>query len=410
MRILLLSQWFDPEPGATKGLPLAKWLQGRGHEVKVLTGFPNYPGGKVYEGYRIRPWQRQVMDDVPVLRVPLVPSHDSSARNRILNYTSFAASATMIGGPAIGPADVCYAYSPPPTVGLPAVALKKTRGIPFLYHIADMWPDTVVESGMMAPGRKLETMEKYINVWCNFVYRQAAAITVLSPGFKEILVERGVPEEKIHVIYNWTDEDAFFPKAPDMELAKELGLLDRFNIIYAGNLGPMQNLETTVRAAKLLEHLPEIQLVICGTGHEEEKLKTLAKEIGADNVRFIGRRQYWEMNEINAIADGLLVHLKDLPFFSSTIPGKTQVSLASGRPTIMAVAGDAASLIEQAEAGFACTPEDPAAMAEAMRRLYETPPEDRQRMGSNAADFYNSTLSLQIGASRTEEILQQIRR
>ena len=148
MRIVLLSQWFDPEPGATKGLPLAKWLEERGHTVKVLTGFPNYPGGKVYDGYAIRPWQRQTMDGINVLRVPLYPSHDRSAAGRIANFTSFAVSAATIGTAMIGPADVGYVYHPPPTIGLAAVAMKMLRRIPFAYHIADMWPDTVFESGM----------------------------------------------------------------------------------------------------------------------------------------------------------------------------------------------------------------------------------------------------------------------
>lgn len=242
MRIILLSQWFDPEPGATKGLPLARWFQGRGHDVKVLTGFPNYPGGKVYEGYRIRHWQRQTMDGVSVLRVPLYPSHDNSAKGRILNFTSFAVSAATIGTIGIGGADVGYVYHPPPTIGLAAMSLKLFRRIPFVYHIADMWPETVMESGMVEPGRTRNRMERAIHAWCNLVYRQAAAITVLSPGFKDMLVARGVPADKVHVIYNWTDEDAFRPTDPDPDLARVLGLAGRFNVVYAGNLGPMQGL------------------------------------------------------------------------------------------------------------------------------------------------------------------------
>lgn len=411
MRVLLLSQWFDPEPGATKGLPLAKWLQGRGHEVKVLTGFPNYPGGKVYDGYKIKPWQRQEMDGVPVLRVPLYPSHDTSAKGRILNFSSFALSAATIGAAGIGGADVGYVYHPPPTIGLAAMSLKLFRRIPFVYHIADMWPDTVMESGMVAPGPKRDRMEKWINRWCNLVYRQAAAITVLSPGFKDILIARGVPAEKIHVIYNWTDEGAFHPSEPDMKLAAELGLAGRFNVVYAGNLGPMQNLETAIHAAKLVEQdRPDIQVVIAGTGHEEDKLRALAKQLDAKNVLFLGRRQYWEMTAINAIADVLLVHLRDLPFFAATIPGKTQVALASGRPALMAVAGDAAELIETAGAGRACPPENPDAMAAAMRALHDLPAEERAQMGRNAADFYQREISLEVGGARTESLLASVRR
>lgn len=410
MRIILLSQWFDPEPGATKGLPLARWLQARGHEVNVLTGFPNYPGGRVYEGYRIRPLQRQVMEGVPLLRVPLYPSHDSSAVGRMVNFASFAVSAATIGAIGIGGADVGYVYHPPPTVGLAAMSLKLFRRVPFVYHIADMWPETVMESGMVAKGRTRDFMEASIHAWCNLVYRQAAAITVLSPGFKEMLVQRGVPAEKVHVIYNWTDEGAFRPTAPDPALANELGLAGRFNVVYAGNLGPMQGLDTVIRAATLLRDLPSIQIVIAGTGHEENDLKALARETGAVNVRFLGRRQYWEMAGINALSDVLLVHLRDLPFFSATIPGKTQVALASGRPTLMAVAGDAAALVERAGAGLSCPPENPQAMASAILKLYFLSSEERARMGRDGAAFYRREISLEVGGARTEALLESARR
>lgn len=407
MRILLLSQWFDPEPGATKGLPLAKWLQNRGHKVKVLTGFPNYPGGTIYGGYRIRPWQHERMDGVDVFRVPLYPSHDTSPWRRILNFSSFALSASTVGAVGIGPADVAYVYHPPPTIGLAAMTLRMIRRMPFVYHIADMWPETVVESGMVKPGAVRDRMEWVIHEWCNLVYRQAAAITVLSPGFKTMLIERGVPAEKIHVIYNWTDEAAFRPAEPNPELAKTLKLDGRFNIVYAGNLGPMQNLETLIRAAALLVDRPNIQIVIVGTGHEEAQLKALTAELGLSSVLFLGRRQFWEMTEINALADVLLVHLRNLPFFAATIPGKTQVALASGRPILMAVAGDAANLVQEAEAGLICAPEDAQAMADAIRQLHDLAPEARATMGQNARNFYQREISLEVGGKRTEALLER---
>ena len=130
MRVLFLTQWFDPEPGAVRGLPLAKWFLDRGHEVEVITGIPNYPGGKVYDGYRIRFRQRETMDGVPIIRVPLYPSHDQSALRRVANYLSFALAAATIGAFSAKRADVCFAVSPPPTLGLPALVLKYFRRIP----------------------------------------------------------------------------------------------------------------------------------------------------------------------------------------------------------------------------------------------------------------------------------------
>ncbi|MEI6501208.1 MAG: glycosyltransferase, partial [Armatimonadota bacterium] len=181
MRILFLSQWFDPEP-AFKGLCFARELKRRGHEVQVLTGYPNYPGGRIYDGYRVRLLQREDMDGVPVLRVPLYPSHDRSGLRRFANYASFAASAASLGPLVVKPADVAYVYHPPGTIGWPAMVLKALRQIPFVYDIQDLWPDTVTATGMLHN----PLAYRLLDGWLRFVYRQAGHITVLSPGFREV--------------------------------------------------------------------------------------------------------------------------------------------------------------------------------------------------------------------------------
>ncbi len=398
MNILFLTQWFDPEPGALRGLPLARWLTARGHRVQVITGFPNYPGGKVYPGYRIRPYQREVMDGVEVVRVPLFPSHDRSALRRILNFASFALSSATIGTALAHPAEVGFVYHPPPTVALGALVQKALRGLPFVYHIADMWPQSVVESGMIRGERAKKAANALIHAWCDRVYAAAAAVTVLSPGFKRLLVERGVPAEKIHVVYNWTDETHFRPMPGDPALAAELGFAGRFNIVYAGNMGLFQGLSTAIRAAALVRQAnPAIQLVLVGTGQEEAQLKDLAASLGADNVRFVGRREFWEMPAINAISDALLVHLRDFDFFRTTIPSKVQVSLASGRPVLMAVPGDAADIVRAANCGVTCACENPEAMAQAMLELAAAPREELAAMGERGARYYHEHMSLDIG-------------
>jgi len=407
MRVLFLTQWFDPEPGALRGLPLAKWLTRRGIDVKVITGFPNYPVGKLYEGYRMRPWQWETMEGIPVLRVPLYPSHDTSGLKRVANYASFALSASTLGAAMIGSADVGFAYTPP-TMGLPAWILKKIRSIPFVYHVTDMWPETVVESGMLGNGHTVKLADRLLSSFCNWVYREAAAITVISPGFKRLLVERGVPEEKIRVIYNWTHEDVFRPVPRDPDLEKSLGFKGRFNVVYAGNMGVFQGLETLIKAAVLVRHIPQIQIVMAGTGPVEEQLKALAGRLDATNVIFLNRRQYWEMPQINSLADALVVHLKDLPFFKATIPGKTQVSLASGRPIIMAAYGDAADIISESGAGITCRPEDENELANAIVKLYSMDRSDLDRMGARGRDFYFREMSLDRGGELTINVFQNV--
>ena len=408
MRTIFLTQWFAPEPGAIRGLPLARWLTASGHDVRVLTGVPNYPGGRVYPGYRMRLWHREVMDGVPVLRVPLYPSHDVSSVGRVANYTSFALSAATLGAALIGRGDVAYVYHPPATIGLPAAVLKTLRRMPFVYHIADMWPESVVESGMLGGAAVRRLVGGLLSVWCRAVYRQARAITVLSPGFKRLLVERGVPGDKVHVIYNWTDEAMFRPEPRDEGLARELGLAGRFNIVYAGNLGPLQGLDTVIRAAARVRSVRAIQVVIVGVGQQEPALRALARSLGATNVRFVGRRPYQEMPRISALADVHLVHLRDLPFFRATIPSKTQVALACARPVLMAVNGDAADVVQKAEAGVTCPPEDASRLAEAMVTLADTPRDELEAMGQRGRRFYLDEMSLDIGGRHMDRLLREV--
>ena len=405
MRILFLTQWFHPEPGAIRGLPLASWLQKRGHEVKVVTAFPNYPGGKLYPGYTMKIRQWEEVDGIRVLRVPLYPSHNSSAVGRIANYASFALSASTIGVALGGSADVAFVYHPPPTVGLAAFAAKWLRGIPFVYHIADMWPESAAESGMLGNGWKKKAVSRVLDGWCRAVYRQARYISVLSPGFKRLLVERGVDPEKIEIIYNWTTDSVFKPLPCDTELKQRLGLAGKFVVLYAGNIGAYQALDSVLEAASHLRDRAEIQIVIAGTGQKLEALQARAAAMNLPNVHFLGARPYWEMPALNSIADVLLVTLRDLPIFRATIPSKTQVSLASGRPILMAVAGDAADLVTRYRAGLACPPENAEAMAESIMALYGMRPEEREAMGRNAREGYIQEMSLDVGGAQTEALL-----
>lgn len=407
MRILLLTQFFDPEPAAIPGMPLASWLLDRGHEVEVVTGFPNYPGGKVYPGYPVRLFRREDYAGVRVNRVPLFPSHDRSALNRLANYASFGLAAATVGTLVTRRPDVVYVYHPPATVGLPAMLWKTLRRTPFLFHVQDLWPESVMGSGMVDVGLRRK-VEAAIEWWCQRIYDSAGAIAVLSPGFKRILVDRGVPAEKIHVVANWAQEDTFFPRPQAPALASELGFAGQFNVVYAGNMGFYQNLDVAVRAARRVRHLPNFRLVFIGVGQAEAELRRLATELGADNVRFLGRRPFREMGPITNLADALLVSLQDLPFFAATVPGKTQVALAAGRPVIMAVRGDAALMVQDSAAGVTVPPGDEQALAAAFEHFYNSPATELARMGKQGRDYYTRTLSLERGASRLEDLLTMV--
>jgi colanic acid biosynthesis glycosyl transferase WcaI len=246
LKILLLTQWFDPEP-TFKGLVFARELVRQGFEVEVLTGFPNYPGGKVYPGYRIKLLQREVIDGVQVTRVPLYPNHDQSAIKRVLNYASFAASSLFYGLFMARRPDVIYAYHPPLTVGITAALLRLLRRVPVVYDIQDMWPDTLRATGMVNNHRALNAVAAV----CRWVYRRVDRIVVLSPGFKRLLVRRGVLEAKVDVIYNWADEAGL--AAPQGTLPASFPAADKFRILFAGNMGKAQALDTVLDAAALLQ-------------------------------------------------------------------------------------------------------------------------------------------------------------
>ena len=284
MRILILTQWYRPEPSQL--LPeLAQTLMELGHEVEVLTGFPNYPSGKLYPGYKVRIRQREVIDGVPVVRAPLYPDHSRSGMRRTINYLSFAASVCLFGWQGVARPDVIFVYHPPLTVGIPAILLGRLWNTPFVYQIQDMWPETLSATGMLRNKKVLNWVGKAA-CW---IYSQATAICVISPGFRRNLLDKGVPGEKIHVIPNWVNTETYYPVDPDPDQARQLGLSGRFNIMFAGNIGEAQGLETVLDAALLLKDLPEVQFVLVGDGVAAPRLREQAQTRRLSNVRFLGR-------------------------------------------------------------------------------------------------------------------------
>ncbi|MHB0856562.1 MAG: glycosyltransferase family 4 protein [Anaerolineae bacterium] len=403
MRILILSQWFDPEP-TFKGLVFARELARRGHQVEVLTGFPNYPGGKLYPGYRVRPWQHEVMDDIPVHRVALYPSHDRSGLRRMLNYSSFGLSATLLGPFLTQRPDVVYVYNLV-TLGLAAWLQRIFRGAHIVYDVQDLWPDSVASSGMLNHAGLLALLERC----CNGVYRAASHLVTYAPGIRETLCRRGVPPDKVSLIYNWCDEQVFFPRPRDERLAATLGLAGTFNVLFAGTMGVMQALDTLLDAAALLQSThPAVRFVLVGGGVERDRLQRSAAARGLENVVFLPRQPMAAMGPILALADALLVHLKDDPLFAMTIPSKTQAYLASGIPLIMGVRGDAADLVRRSGGGLLCEPENPHSLAAAVERLCGMDAGERQAMGRAGRAFYQRELSLRAGVDQFEEVFARL--
>ena len=405
MKILLISQWFTPEP-TFKGLAFALELVSRGHQVEVLTGFPNYPGGKVYKGYKIRMYQHEIMQGIHVHRVPLYPNHDQSAVKRIANYITFALAASVAINFVTSRPDVAYVYHPPLTTSLPAMAQKLFRGVPFVYDVQDLWPDTLASTGMLHKKWQLSMVSK----WCDLVYRSASFVTVLSEGFKDALIMRGVPENKIRIIHNWCEEIP--PSIQVQPMAKKPALFqDRFTVMFAGNFGKAQALETVLEAAAAIEQSQtRIQFVLVGSGVEEERLRAQVSTMKLTNVVFHDRLPMSEMSAFMQHADALLVSLRADPLFKITIPSKTQAYMAAGKPIIMAVAGDAAELVRRAGCGVICEPENAAELARAVLDLANRSTAELEVMGVAGRSYYATKLSLKVGADRFLEVFEELTR
>jgi colanic acid biosynthesis glycosyl transferase WcaI len=392
-RIVLLTQWFDPEP-TFKGIIFARKLIEQGYEVEVITGFPNYPGGKVYPGYKISLLQRESIQDIEVTRVALYPSHDGSAIKRILNYVSFALTAAFYGIFMMKKADVMYVYHPPLTTGVSAAVIRFFRKIPVVYDVQDMWPDTLKATGMVSNETVLEIVSKV----CQGVYKNVDKIAVLSPGFKDLLMERGIPASKIQLIYNWCDESAL--ALPEGVLPENFPSSDKFTILFAGTMGKAQALDAVIAAAAIVQNLnSKINFVFVGGGVEVAHLQELVTVQNLNNVVFIPRVPMSQVGSMLQQADVLLVHLRKDPLFEITLPSKIQAYMSTAKPILVAVAGNATSIIEEAQCGLVAEPENPQSIADAAILLANMSATELATMGKAGRGFYDAKMSIDVGVA-----------
>ncbi|MBB1054737.1 glycosyltransferase family 4 protein [Dietzia sp. B44] len=405
MKIGYVTQWFDPETGsaATPGI-IARALTARGHDVEVLTGFPNYPEGRLYDGYGIAPYKREARGGMTVHRAPLIPTHESRAISRILNYSSFAAGATAVGARVLRDADVVLVHSTPATVAVPALAAKALYGVPFVPMIQDLWPDTVTSSGFLGDNPS-SGVERTLHRFCDSVYRQAAHIAVISPGMSDSIQRRGIPPEKITFAPNWVDETTFHPELKDDELRRSFGLDRPFVVMYAGNFGEFQALDVVLAAAERLKARTDIQFALVGGGVMEQPLKRIAAEKRLDNMVFVPSQPFSAMTKVLALGDLHLVSLQDLPLFRITLPSKLQATLAAGKPLVGTVRGDAATVIKDSGAGRTSSPGDPDDLARVVTQMADDP-EGTAAMGRAGREYYERVFSEDSSAGRLVSVLE----
>jgi colanic acid biosynthesis glycosyl transferase WcaI len=401
MRILLITLWFPPEPRKLLG-ELAGTLRDLGHEVTVLTGFPNWPTGRVYPGYRIRLWQREVLDGVSVIRVAMYPDHSHNRLKRALNFLSFSVVAALISPFLLPKHDVIYAVQPIPA-GLPAMFLSWCWKVPFVLGIFDLWPDSLAATGFADRGPLMSLMGKAID----FVQRRCALMTVISDGFRRTLIERGVEPRKIRLLHNWVDTEHYHSGPSGRLRIAEIVGENKFTIIFAGLIGPAQELSVVIKAAQLVKSLPRIRFLIVGDGIEKGRLEDAARQIGLDNVVFLGWQPEDDMPGILGQASALLLHLRDEPLFRITIPHKVYAYLAMGKPILAALAGDAADVVRSANAGVICPPGSPEELANAVIRLASMPQAYLDELGANGRQTASAKYERRVQVKRLEAILSE---
>jgi colanic acid biosynthesis glycosyl transferase WcaI len=406
----MLTQWYDPEPGPA-ALPgaLARELASRGHSVQVLTGYPNYPTGQVAAGYKIRWREDERHEDIAVRRVALYPSHGKSVPGRLANYASFGASSMLWGAGAFKDVDAVWISNSPVTVGLPMWRLARL-GKPTLLHVLDLWPDNIMSSGLIQRSKSATLAENAIHRWNRSQYGWADYVAAIAPGVVGLLRDRGVPDEKLRYIPMWADESRFFP-ADGRAYRSQLGVPDdRVVVLYAGTLGGTQAIDTLVRACSSYpEEGPPLECWIAGSGVSESELRRLADEIGTSRVRvrFLGRIPMDDMAAVMGAADVHYVGLRDDSLSRITMPSKIQATMASGKPMIVALEGDARRVVLDAGAGIAADPGSAASVADALLRAATLGRVGLNELGAHAREAYVNEYSVHAGANQIEDLLNR---
>lgn len=409
MRLGFISQWYEPEPGpAALTAVTARALAERGHEVHVLTSFPNYPTGTLADGYRQMPRMQEVLGGVHVTRVPLYVSHDQSALRRIANYTSFGLSAALLGVPALPKLDALWVNYSPITTAMPMWLHQLRYCTPTVSEVGDLWPDTMAVSGLQGAGAFARLGRVGLERWCSAMYDSSDAVVYISPGVGEILAQRGVSRERLHYIPKPADEGVFHTAGRSLRTALQIDP-DAVVLVYAGAMGAAQGLGSLLEACALVDD-PRLVVLLAGSGTQENQLRRVADSKHVRSVRFLGRVPHSEMGDLLATADAGYVSLAQHPLSSITMPSKTQATLAAGRAILVAATGDVANLVESNGVGITALPGTPTSIAEAIRVMLKLGRRGLADMGRAARLLYETEFSVERTTTRAEGLLDEVSR
>ena len=407
MKILYVSQYFPPEMGApaARVFELSREWVKLGHEVQVLTGFPNHPTGVVHAGYRGELWRREVVAGIGVLRAPIYAAPNRDVVRRSANYLSYAASAALVGPLLAARPDVVIATSPQFLTGLSGLWLSRVFRCPFVFEVRDLWPASIVAVGALPAGsavvRALELVEKGL-------YVAADRIVAVTDAFVEEIASKGVPASKIRVVKNGVDLAAFRPGPKDNAVRRELGLsASQFVATYIGTHGMAHGLGTILEAAQALSDDPRFVFLLVGEGADKAALKARAQTLRLSNLRFVDQQPREKIADYIAASDVCLVLLRALGLFKTVLPSKIFEFFGSGRPVILGVEGEAKALVEASGGGVTFRPEETAGLVAWLRVLSQDPAR-LVEMGRRGRAFVEENFSRTVLAERYLKILDEV--
>lgn len=405
MKILILTQYFSPENFRINDFAVE--FKRRGHDVSVLTGIPNYPNGKFYDGYGFFKKRSEFIDGIKVLRAPLIPRGSGSRIRLAINYFSFVVGAILTSLKLIqNKFDIVFVFEPSPiTVCLPAIFIKKVKKIPICFWVLDLWPESVVSAGNLNSG----IIIKVLNPLVKYIYNESDKILVSSRGFINSIEEKGIQRKKIDFFPQWA-ETLFKPVSPDLSLINGVPK-NSFKIMFAGNIGEAQDFPSILETAKMLKSEQNINWIILGGGRKEQWVKNEIKNHRLEKCfHMLGNFPLNKMPEFYANADCMLFSLKREYIFSITIPAKVQSYLACAKPVLAMIDGEASKTIEEANAGLTCPSESPDLLAENIKQLSSLKKNELEKLGQNALNYYKKEFERTMLMDKMENIFSKMTR
>jgi colanic acid biosynthesis glycosyl transferase WcaI len=380
-------------------------LKQLGHSVTVLTGKPNYPGGKLFPGYRIIGRGCEDYHGVEIMRVPLIPRGNGNGLRLALNYASFAICASVIGPlKCHGGYDAILVYEPSPvTVGVPALVMKWFKNAPILFWIQDLWPESLSATGAVSSKLVLRCTETLVRR----IYKGSDRILIQSLAFSEPIRKLGVSEDRIRYFPNSAED--FYRPISHGDVAALGDLPGGFRVMFAGNIGAAQGFETILEAAERLREHQEINWLILGDGRLVSWLRAEIDKRGlSGRVHLLGSHPVESMPRWFSAADAMLVTLKKNPIFALTIPAKVQSYMACARPIIAALDGEGARVIHEAGAGLAVPADDAGALAQAVLDMYRMADSERAAMGTGGRRYFEAHFERRMLLDQLDQWIKEL--